>query len=152
LLQTAVNSSGESRRFGVEAEGSLQLGDKLRLRANYSYLRATQPDSVTQLQVPELRRPRHSGSVAADGSIGRWSYGASIAYSGRQLDTSDNFPFEVVQLRSYWLADARIAYAVRPRLQLFVRGSNLFDAHYETSAGYHTEGLGLFAGISLSGR
>lgn len=152
FLQTAINSNGESRRFGLEAEASWKIADKVRLSANYAYLRATEPDSVTQRQVPELRRPKHSGSIAADGAIGHWSYGASIAYSGRQFDTSDNFPFGIVPLRSYWLADARIAYAVRRGVQLYVRGSNLFDAHYENSAGYHTEGLGLFAGVRLAAR
>jgi vitamin B12 transporter len=150
FLQTVVNSSGESRRFGIEAEASWQIADKLRLSANYAYLRATQPDSVTGRQVAELRRPKHSGAIAADGSIGRWSYGATVAYAGRQFDTSDNFPFRVVPLRSYWVADARIAYAVRRGIQLYVRGANLFDARYENSAGYHTEGLGLFAGLRLA--
>ncbi|HYX45967.1 MAG TPA: TonB-dependent receptor [Sphingomicrobium sp.] len=152
FLQTAINSDGESRRFGIEAEASWQVADRLRLSANYAYLHATQPDSVTGRQVSELRRPKHSGAIAVDGVIGRWSYGASINYAGRQFDTADNFPFGVVSLRSYWLADARISYALGRGLQLNVRGSNLFDAHYENSAGYHTEGLGLFAGIRLASR
>jgi vitamin B12 transporter len=150
FLQTAINSDEQSHRFGVEAEGSWQITDKLRLSANYAYLDATQPDSVTERQVPELRRPKHSGAIAADGSIGRWNYGTSIAYVGRQFDTSDNFPFGIVPLHSYWLADARIAYAIRRGIQLYVRGSNLFDARYENSAGYHTEGFGVFAGIRLA--
>lgn len=150
FVQTAINSSGESRRLGLEAEASWQIADKLRLSVNYAYLHATQPDSVTDRQVPELRRPKHSGAIAVDGSMGRWSYGASVTYAGRQFDTSDNFPFGVVPLRSYWLVDARIAYAVWRGIQPYVRGSNLFDAHYENSAGYHTEGFGVFAGLRLT--
>jgi vitamin B12 transporter len=150
FLQTAINSGGESRRFGIEAEGSFQIAHELRLSANYAYLDASEPDAVTGRQVPELRRPKHSGAIAVDGSVGRWSYGATIAYVGAQFDVSDNFPFGVVPLRSYWLADARVAYAVRHGFELYVRGSNLFDAHYENSAGYHTEGLGVFAGARLA--
>jgi outer membrane cobalamin receptor len=41
---------------------------------------------------------------------------------------------------------------VTPGVELFVRGSNLFDAQYQEVAGYHTEGRGLFGGIRLSGR
>lgn len=152
FLQTAINSSAESHRSGVEAEASWQIADTLRLSANYSFLHATEPDAATQHQVTELRRPKHSGSVAADGRVGRWSYGASIAYVGRHLDVSDNFPFGIVALHSYWLADARLAYAVRTNLQVYVRGSNLFSSNYEDSAGYHTEGRGLFAGIRLASR
>jgi vitamin B12 transporter len=152
FLQTTVNRESVSHRSGIEAQAAWRLGDKLRLIANYAFLHATEPDASNERQSPELRRPKHSGSVAADGSIGRWSYGLSVAYVGSHLDRSDNFPFDVVRLRSYWLAGAQIGYAVRPGIQLYARGSNLFDARYEDSAGYHTEGFGLFAGVRLAGR
>jgi vitamin B12 transporter len=61
-------------------------------------------------------------------------------------------PFAVVRLDPYWLAGARVAYAVRPDAELFVRGSNMFDARYEDAAGYRTEGRGLFVGIRLADR
>ena len=152
FLQTTVNREGISHRSGIEAEAAFKIADGFRLRATYAFLNATEPDSSGDRQLSELRRPRHSGSIAADGAIGRWSYGASIAYVGNHLDTSDNFPFAVVRLRSYWLAGARIAYAVRPGIEIYARGSNLFDARYEDSAGYHTEGIGVFAGVRLKGR
>lgn len=152
FLQTTVNRNGISHRSGIEAETGWKVSEMFRLTATYAFLHATEPDSLGDRQLPELRRPRHSGSIAADGAIGRWSYGASIAYVGDHLDTSDNFPFEVVRLHSYWLADARVAYAVRPGIEVYVRGSNLFDARYEDSVGYHTEGLGVFGGVRLRGR
>jgi vitamin B12 transporter len=148
-LQSTINRDQTSRRSGIEAEAALRISDKLRLTANYAYLHATEPDASTERQAPELRRPRHSGSIAADGTLGRWSYGASVAYVGARLDRSDNFPFGIVRLRSYWLADARVAYAVRPGVELYARGSNMFVARYSDSAGYRTEGLGVFAGIRL---
>ena len=152
FFQTTVNRDGISHRSGIEAEAGWKVSDMFRLTVTYAFLHATEPDSLGDRQLPELRRPRHSGSIAADGAIGRWSYGASIAYVGDHLDTSDNFPFEVVRLHSYWLAGARVAYAVRPGIEAYVRGSNLFNARYEDSAGYHTEGLGVFAGVRLWGR
>lgn len=152
FLQTTINRNGISHRSGIEAETGWSVSDRLRLRATYAFLHATEPSSSGGQELPELRRPRNSGSIAADGAIGRWSYGASIAYVGDHLDTADNFPFGVVRLHSYWLAGARVAYAVRRGLELYARGSNLFDARYEDSAGYHTEGLGVFAGLRLTGR
>ena len=152
FLLTTVNRTQTSRRSGVEAEAQIRLGDALRLSGNYSLLQATEPDPVSGRQVPELRRPKHSGAIAADGVVGRWTYGASVAYVGAHLDVSDNYPFGIVQLRSYWLAGARVAFAVRPGLELYVRGSNLLGARYEDSVGYHMEGRGLFAGIRLAGR
>jgi vitamin B12 transporter len=147
FLQTTVNRAGSSRRSGVEAEAVWSIGNKLRLSANYAFLHATEPDGSV-----ELRRPKHRGSVAADGAVGRWSYGASVAYVGAHLDRSDNYPFGLVRLRSYWLAGARLGYAWRPGLELYARGSNLLNAHYEDSAGYRTEGRGLFLGIRLADR
>jgi len=152
FLQTTINRNGISHRSGIEAEAGWSVSDRFRLRATYAFLHATEPSSSGDQQLPELRRPRNSGSIAADGAIGRWSYGASIAYVGNHLDTSDNFPFDVVRLHSYWLAGARVAYGVKPGIELYARGSNLFDARYEDSAGYHTEGLGVFAGLRLVGR
>jgi vitamin B12 transporter len=152
FLQTTVNRDSVSHRSGIEAQAGWRIGGKLRLSANYAFLNATEPDSFGTHQVTELRRPKHSGSIAADGSAGRWSYGASLAYVGAHLDTSDNYPFGIVSLHSYWLTDARIAYAVRPGIEVYARGSNLFDSHYEDSAGYHTEGRGLFLGVRLGDR
>ena len=143
---------GTSRRWGLEANVALQLREKLRLAANYAYLRATQPGNVADRQLQELRRPRHSGSVSMDGAWGRWSYGASIAYVGAHLDREEVLPFAVVRLDSYWLAAARAAYAVRPGIELFARGSNLLGARYQDSAGYRTEGRGIFVGVRLADR
>ena len=152
FLLTTVNRPEKSHRSGIEAAAAWRVSDALRISANYSLLHATEPDSVTGGQVAELRRPKHSGSIAADGAAGRWVYGASIAYVGAHLDLADNFPFNVVRLRSYWLAGARLAYTLRPGMELYARASNLFGAHYEDSVGYHTEGRGLFAGVRLTGR
>jgi vitamin B12 transporter len=149
---SVLNSPGTSRRSGVEATVGWRLADELRLSANYAYLKATEPDPVTGAQVTELRRPRHSGSIAADGSLGRLTYGASIAYVGRHLDVRDTFPYDRVALGSYWLADARIAYAIHPGIELFVRGANLLNQHYQDVFSYRTEPRAGYAGIRLSGR
>jgi outer membrane receptor protein involved in Fe transport len=57
-----------------------------------------------------------------------------------------------VTLASYWLADARIAYAVRPGVELFVRGANLLNQRYQDAFSYRTELRALYAGIRLAGR
>ena len=149
---SVLNAPGSSRRSGIEATVDWKLGEALRLSANYAYLKATQPDAVTGERATETRRPKHSGSVAADGSIGPVTYGASLAYVGKHLDNRDTFPFDRVTLGSYWLADARVAYAVVPGVELFARGANLLDQHYQDVFSYRTEGRGLFAGIRLADR
>jgi len=152
FLSSTANSAGVSHRSGIEAELGWRLGDTIRLSANYAYLHATQPPAFGPGQVKELRRPKNSGSVAVDGASGRLSYGASIAYVGAHFDSRDSPPFDVVKLGSYWLAGARVAYAVRRGVEVFARASNAFNEHYEDVFGYRTEGRAIYVGIRLASR
>jgi vitamin B12 transporter len=152
FLFSTANRQQTSRRSGVEATVGWRLGDKLRLSWNYAYLKATQPDETTVTQVHELRRPNHSGSLTVDGVSGRFTYGGSIAYVGRHSDQRDTFPFDRVRLASYWLANARVAYAVKPGIELFARMSNALGQHYQDVFGYRTEARAVYAGIRLADR
>jgi vitamin B12 transporter len=152
FLSSTANSPGIGHRWGIEAEVQWKPVKALRVLANYAYLRSTQPDSSDGHLVTELRRPRHSGSIAADGATGRWSYGGSLTYVGSRRDFLEVEPFGIVPVKPYWLVGARLAYEVAPRVQVHVRGSNLFDTKYEESAGYRTEGRGLFLGVRLADR
>ncbi|QNM83213.1 TonB-dependent receptor [Sphingomonas sabuli] len=150
FTSSTENRADVSRRSGLEAEASWSADERLRLTANYSYLRATQPAESLVGQLREVRRPKHSAAIAADGVIGRITYGGSIAYVGRRGDTNfDVFPAQPVKLGAYWLAGARIAYRVAPAIDLFARASNLFDERYQDVFGYRTEGRGLFVGVEL---
>jgi vitamin B12 transporter len=147
---SVFNAPGVSRRAGIEATFDWTLAKSLRLSANYAYLDATEPNAAGE-QIPEARRPKHSGSIAADGVAGRFSYGASLAYVGDHIDNRDTYPYARVTLGSYWLADARLGYAVRRGVELFARGSNLLDQHYEDAFSYRTEGRAFYAGVRLTG-
>lgn len=150
-LSTTINRDGKSRRSGLEADFGWQLGEVLRLAANYAYLKASQPGGLSHVR--EVRRPKHSGSVALDGANGRLTYGASVAYTGARNDENfDVFPSQIVRLRSYWLGGARVAYAVNARIEMFARAANAFDARYQDVFGYRTEGRSLYAGIRLADR
>jgi vitamin B12 transporter len=148
---STANRHATSRRSGAEATFGWRPGEKLRVSANYAYLEASQPDEATLTQVHELRRPKHSGSLALDGSTGRFSYGGSLAYVGRHFDQRDTFPFDRVTLASYWLAGARVAYAVRPGVELFGRISNALNQRYADVFGYRTEKRAVYAGLRLTG-
>jgi len=153
FLSSTVNRETSSRRSGVEVEAGWKIGDRIRLFANYAYLDATEPGEAASVQLREVRRPRHSGSIALDGIAGRVTYGASLAYVGARGDTDfDVFPAQKVRLNPYWLASARFAYSVSENVDLFVRGSNLLDERYQDVFGYRTEGRAVFAGIRLAGR
>jgi vitamin B12 transporter len=152
FLQTAINRTATSRRSGVEAEIAWSPSEAFRLSANYAYLDATEPTGIEATQLREVRRPKHSGSVAIDGRSGQFTYGGSIAYVGERGDTNfDVFPSQPVRLHAYWLAGGRLALTVRPGIELFTRASNLFDSKYQDVFGYRTEGRALYAGIRIGG-
>ena len=152
FLFSTANRDQTSHRSGIEATLGWQVDERLRLSANYAHLHATQPDDTTLTEVHELRRPKHSGSIAADGASGRLSYGGSIAYVGKHFDQRDTFPFDRVTLGSYWLADARVGYTVRPGVEVFARMTNALKQRYQDVFGYRTEGRGVYAGIRLADR
>ena len=150
FLSSTANRSEKSRRSGIEVEFGWALSDQLRLSANYAYLKASEPDDLGS-KVREARRPKHSGSVSADGRIDRFTYGISMAFVGDRIDTDfEVFPFERVTLNSYWLAGARVAFGVTKGVQLFARVANAFDADYQDALGYRTEGRGIYGGIRLA--
>ena len=150
FISTTVNREGSSRRAGVEAEAGWSPSESLRLTATYAYLDASEPGSAGGLQVTELRRPKHSGSVAADGTAGRWIYGAALTYAGRHGDVRDSYPYDRVTLGAYWLAGARVAYRANDRIELFARAANAFDADYQDVFGYRTEGRSIYAGLRIA--
>ena len=150
FLFSTANRNETSRRSGIEATLGWRLGETIRLSANYAYLKATQPDEAGVTQVHELRRPRHSGSVMIDGTAGKITYGASIAYVGKHFDQRDAFPFDRVALSSYWMADARIAYELRAGVEFFARTTNALNQRYQDVFGYRTEKRGVYAGLRLS--
>ncbi len=55
-------------------------------------------------------------------------------------------------LGSYWLADARIAYALTSGLELFARTTNALNQRYQDVFGYRTEKRAVYAGVRFSGR
>ena len=85
-----------------------------------------------------------------DGTAGKITYGASIAYVGKHFDQRDAFPFDRVALSSYWMADARIAYELRAGVELFARTTNALNQRYQDVFGYRTEKRGVYAGLRLS--
>ena len=150
FLSGTANASGTSRRKGVEAEVAWSPSPALRIRAQGAWLDATQP-AVTIGQVKEVRRPKWSGAVSVDGERGRFSYGASVAYTGGHSDTDfDQFPAATVRLAGYALANARIGYRISPQVELFGRVANAFDRNYRDVVGYRPSGRSVDGGIRLA--
>jgi vitamin B12 transporter len=149
FLSGTANATGSSRRQGAEIEAGWSASPRLRLRAQGAYLEATQPN-VAALQVKEVRRPKWSGAVSADGEAGRLTYGASLALVGARSDVDfDQFPAATVRLGGYALASARLGWRISPQVELFGRVANAFDRRYADVVGYRPSGRSINGGLRL---
>ncbi|WP_158581911.1 TonB-dependent receptor plug domain-containing protein [Sphingomonas edaphi] len=149
-FSSTLNANGVSRRHGVEFEANWAPSPLARLSANYSYLDATERKFHSMPATIEQRRPKHSGSISADGEAGRWTYGASLTFVGRHRDRRDSAPYDLVNLQSYWLANARAAYAINETVQLSVRLANMIGNQNQDLVGYRTEGRTIHAGLRFA--
>ena len=147
---STVNATGTSHRRGIEAETGWRFSKALRLSANYAWLHATEQKVEGVNLELEYRRPKNSGSLVADGELGKWSYGASLSYVGRHRDRRDSAPYDLVDLDPYWLANTRIAYRLSDGIEGNVRVANLLGSHYQDLVGYRTEGRTIHAGLRLA--
>jgi vitamin B12 transporter len=149
---STINAPGTSHRSGIEAEFGWQAVPWLRIAANYAFLDASEGHGMSASASRELRRPKHSGSLIADGAIAKFNYGASVSYTGDHIDRRDSFPYNRVRLSAYWRADARVAYEAGYGTQLFLRAANAFDDKQQDVFGYRAEGRSVHVGLRLAPR
>jgi vitamin B12 transporter len=150
FLSSTANATGTSRRKGLELVAGYRPGAWLDLGLNYIWLDADEQRVTGTALVREVRRPRHSANLVAHGRADRFSWGASLAYIGSRRDTDfDLFPARAVMLDDYWLASLRVAYRIRPRLELHARIENGFDEDYQDVVGYNSAGRTVYAGVRI---
>lgn len=150
FLSSTENSSGRSKRRGVELEAQHRLPGNGLLGASYTYLDADQQQVAGTALVKEVRRPRHSGNAFAALPLGPVSLGTSLAYVGARTDTDfDSFPARSVRLGDYLLASLSLGWKVSRRVELYGRVENGFGADYEDVYGYETPSRTVHAGLRL---
>ncbi|MFN3945614.1 MAG: TonB-dependent receptor plug domain-containing protein [Allosphingosinicella sp.] len=150
FLSSTANAEGRSRRRGLEVEGRWRALQGLNLGFNYTFLDAREQQAAAARPTRELRRPRHSANLFADGALGGLRWGASLAYVGRREDMDfDLWPAPRVRLDDYVLASLQLAWAVTPALEAFGRVENALDGDYQDVVGYNTAGRTVHAGLRL---
>lgn len=129
-----------ARAQGIELEAGAQVTGGFRIAGHYALVdtedRATGRDLA--------RRPRHAATLFADyqAPFGL-SLGADVRIVGASFDNAAN----TVRLEGYELVDLRAAFELVEGIELFGRVENLFDADYQTAAGYGSPGRGAFVGV-----
>ncbi len=129
-----------ARAQGIEIEAGAQLTRAFRVAGHYAFIDAEDRTTGNDL----ARRPRHAATLFADyeAPFGL-RLGADLRLVGRSFDDAGN----VTRLDGYELVDLRAGFAVAEGIELFGRIENVFDAKYQTAAGYGTAGRGAFVGL-----
>jgi vitamin B12 transporter len=153
FLFTAENIDGDSIRKGVEAAATYNLTENLSFGGSYTYTDSTQNDGSGD-DVPELRRPRHSGSLNTSYRFldDRATLKVVADYGGTSTDIffpPFPAPSEIVSLDSFWLLDVTASYDINQNTNIFVRANNLLDEDYEQVFGYRTPGRSAHVGVRL---
>lgn len=146
FLAGVANASGRSKRRGVEVAGNARLADGLTLNAAYTWLDANQQQVAGTAFVREVRRPRHSGSIALNYAGERFDLAAAAAITGARGDT-DFARFVPVILPAYTLVTLSGAWHITPKIDLTARIENALDATQVDVFAYRGPGLTAHAGI-----
>ncbi|TMJ19141.1 MAG: TonB-dependent receptor [Alphaproteobacteria bacterium] len=148
---STANADGVSRREGVELSAGYRHAGWLNLTANYAWLDADEQRVAGTMLVREVRRPRSSANLSGYGTVGRFRWGASLAYVGARTDSDfDLFPAATVRLHDYALASMNIAYRLMGGVEAYARAENAFDADYQDVVGYNTAGRTVYAGLRVA--
>ena len=129
-----------ARAQGIELEAGAQVTDGFRIAGHYAFVDTENRTTGNDL----ARRPRNVATLFADyqAPFGL-KLGADLRIVGPSFDNAGN----TVRLEGYELLDLRATFEVIDGIELFGRVENLFDAKYQTAAGYGTAGRGAFVGI-----
>ncbi|MET1755788.1 TonB-dependent siderophore receptor [Novosphingobium sp. RD2P27] len=124
---------GRQRSRGAEAEITYSRADDLYVTAAYTYVDAEirNDQDRTLIGKPLSNVPRHSGSVFALKTLGRFGIGGGLTHVGRRAGD----PFGTsYRLPAYTTARAVLSYAVTDDVSVRVDVDNLFDAYYVSSS------------------
>lgn len=144
LFSYGYNNIARSRGKGVEAEIELRPSDRLTLSANYSYTDSEGRQENVATYSRLLRRPVHSVNMAVDWkAFDSFDIGASLRMVS---DSRDGFG-GTTRIDGFALASIRAAVPVTEYLELYGRVENLFDAEYQTVAGYNAYGRNAHVGV-----
>jgi len=136
---------GKVRAQGIEVEGGITVADALHLRGAYSYVEAKNRTAGHANAGNDLaRRPRHAVTASADWDtpLAGLKLGADLRVVSDSFDDPGNF----TPLDGYEVVTIRASIPVTGTIELYGRVENLFDATYQTTAGYGSPGRGAYIG------
>ena len=151
---------GAARARGLELEGQLRRGG-WSATASYAWLdtEVLDPGLATDATFAEgqrlLRRPEHSGSVAARRAWDDGAVGVTVNVVGERedVDFGAAFPYPRVVLPAYATVDVAgehaLSFGGAPAVRLLLRVENALGADYQGAVGFPGPGRVFRAGIRI---
>lgn len=148
-----ITIGDDVKTFGFFGELNVDVNRNFTLGVNAEYFNYN-----TETDNPAWNLPDLKGSLFLDYQIGeQWYLGANLFYVGERSDYSSTvvqnipqieFPFAIIELESYFDANAHIGYRITDQLSVFVRGSNLANNNYQRWANFRVQGLQVLGGAT----
>jgi outer membrane receptor protein involved in Fe transport len=144
--QYRTDNVSNARAWGVEMSGTWRPISGVSIQGAYTFL-ATEIQAVDRTASapppfsvgdPLIRRPRHQGSLEILATRGRVTGFAEAGARGRTLDIEPNYGTfgGLFPNAGFVVANAGVTVRVHRRVDVFVRGLNLLDRHYEETLGF----------------
>ncbi len=131
-----LQNAGDVLNKGIEFSAHAALSNALSAILTYSYINMKQPIYAT---------PRHHVYVGFQYHKDRWNVTADVQY----INHLNVEPTAAPYFQSYTLVNASAGYQVAKQVELFVKGDNLTNTHYQTNHYYPMPGVTAFGGIKI---
>ncbi|WP_264419737.1 TonB-dependent receptor plug domain-containing protein [Novosphingobium sp. KCTC 2891] len=141
-------NADRARAEGIELEWAAHPSSTLAVQMNATLLRARDRNKGGFNFGKDLpRRPfaTVTGSIDWKTPLAGLSLGADTRFRSESYNDAGNF----TRLPGGMIADLRASYALTPKVEVYGRVENLFDAYVPTVAGYNTWGRAGFAGVRV---
>jgi len=131
----------KSRQYGYEVEANYNMTKDIKHKLNYTYLRAENTETHTDL----IYKPMHTlNYVLSVSPIKQLKVSADVSYVTTTLCETGDY------LKDYFLLGARADYQINKYVSLWVKGDNLTnDDKYQLSYDYPMPGITGTAGIDV---
>jgi len=141
------------KTFGVFGELNIDVNRNFTLGINAEYYSYN-----TETDNPAWNLPDLTGSFFMDYQIGeQWYMGANLFYVGQREDFSstavpntppNEFAAVLIELDSYFDANAHLGYRLNKQLSIFVKAANIANNNYQRWSNYQVQGFQLLGGAT----
>ncbi|WP_149275024.1 TonB-dependent receptor [Pareuzebyella sediminis] len=141
------------KTIGVLGELNVDVNRNFTLGVNVQYFNYT-----TETDNPAWNLPDITGSLFMDYQIGeKWYAGANLFYVGTREDVATiadqsgiptNFTPTLIELDSYFDANAHVGYRWNEQLSIFLKAANIANNNYQRWANYPVQGLQILGGLT----